>query len=325
MQGFIDGAAVWPRREAACAVTLRTGVAHIRGRVPYIRELAKLSVRARWQPALTRRWLSILNSHPFLSQLADSAPLLLHKVYRPYLTSTLCAERRLNALEQHYRFILRRGLDAVVLQAAREGVLLSEFAGKCGTAYQVWLCAVAPLEREGELVLQLRSGLTLVYSVAFSFFGERGLHAVSIGCLQGAKGDAAAELVRSSTRALHGLRPKNLLIGLVRRIGLDMGCAHVHLVGNANRVVQSALRQGKVLADYDQSWRELNAVHRADGDFELDCRALGEPLLEQVESKRRSEVRKRYALCEQVHAAVSARLNVGGDAAQIRHPALHIL
>ena len=295
-------------------VTLGMGVAHIAGRLPWLREITKLRVRAQWQRTLTRRWLLVLNSHPFLGLLAGSAPQLLHKVYRPYLTGTLCSERRLRALEQHYRFIIAGGLDTVVLEAARGGAMLAAFDGKCGAPYEIWLRAVAPMEREGELVLQLRTGGALVYSLAFSFFGAHGVHAVSIGCLQGSNGIDALELIKTGTRALHGLRPKNLLIGLVRQIGYDMGCAHVHLVGNANRVVRSALRQGKVLADYDQTWTELGALRREDGDFQIDCRALPEPDLSEVESKRRSELRKRHALCGAVHAAVTGRLKASGQA-----------
>lgn len=297
-----------PVRALHSPVTLGTGVSHIQGRLPRLRELAKLRLRAHWEGKLTARWLSVLNSDPFLAQLALIAPQLLHKVYRPYLTNTWCQERRLHALEQHYRFIIAAGLKDLVLQAAGGGVLLSGFSGKCGTPYEIWLRAVAPMEREGELVLQLRTGGELVYALAFSFLETLGEHAIGIGCLQGSKGEAAREMVRAGTRALHGLRPKNLLIGLVRQIGHDLGCSHVHLVGNANRVVHSAIAQGKVLADYDQAWTELGAIRRLDGDYQLQCRSLAEPEFGMVESKRRSELRKRHALCGEVHAAVSASL-----------------
>lgn len=306
MEQVLNSAPV--RRGGSNGVTLRMGVSHVRRGVPYVRELIKLSVRAHWQRSLTSRWLGILNSHPFLGTLAGCAPHLLHKVYRPYMSNTLCSERRLSALEQHYRFVIERGLDGVVLQAARGGMLLASFDGKCGAPYEVWLRAVAPLEREGELVLQLRTGQSLVYSLAFSFCGAHGRHVVNVGCLQGPRGETAPDLIRSSTRSLHGLRPKNLLIGLVRQIGQDLGCTHLHLVGNGNRVVHSAIRQGKVTADYDQAWEELGALRRPDGDFELACRALAPPALDEVESKRRSELRKRHALCGAVHAAVGERL-----------------
>ena len=289
-------------------VTLSTGVTRERGLLTYLRERAKLTLRARWQNGLTRRWLSVLNSTPFLGQLAHSAPQLVHKVYRPYLTNTLCPEQRLRALEQHYRFVISHGLEQLSLQAARAPLELCAFKGKCGTVYSVCLRAVAPMEREGELVLQLRQSAVVLYSVAFSFFGEAGTHAVNIGCLQGGRGSQANEMMRASTRALYGLRPKNLLVGLVRQIGYDLGCSHVHMVGNHNLVVHSALRQGKVSANYDQCWVELGSAARPDGDFELDCRPLAEPAFEKVEAKRRSEARKRYALCVQVYAVVSQRL-----------------
>ncbi|MES2320259.1 MAG: DUF535 family protein [Pseudomonadota bacterium] len=300
---------------ARLPVTLGTGVTRERGQLACLRERAKLTLRARWQNGLTRRWLGVLNSSPFLGQMAHSAPQLVHKVYRPYLTNTLCAERRLRALEQHYSFVISRGLEQLSLQAARAPLELCAFEGKCSTVYTVCLRAVAPMEREGELVLQLRQGAVVLYSVAFSFFGEVGEHAVNIGCLQGGRGPEANELMRASTRALHGMRPKNLLVGLVRQIGHDLGCSHVHMVGNHNLVVHSALRQGKVSANYDQSWLELGAAARADGDFELDCRPLADPAFEKVEAKRRSEARKRHALCVQVYAAVSQRLR-GAEPAQ---------
>ncbi len=298
-------------------VTLGTGVTFERGRVAYLREFAKLTLRARWQNGLTRRWLRVLNSSLFLGELARSAPQLVHKVYRPYLTNTLCPERRLRALEQHYHFVMSHGLEQLSLQAARAPLELCAFEGKCGTVYSICLRAVAPMEREGELVLQLRQGAVVLFSVAFSFFGEAGVHAVNIGCLQGGRGAQANEMMRGSTRALHGMRPKNLLVGLVRQIGHDLGCSHVHMVGNHNLVVHSALRQGKVSANYDACWAELGSTARQDGDFELECRPLTEPAFEKVEAKRRSEARKRYALCVQIYDVVSQRLR-GAEVASDR-------
>ena len=62
------------------------------------------------------------------------------------------------------------------------------------------------------------------------------------------------------------------------------------------------------MADYDRTWTELGALRQEDGDFQIDCRALPAPDLSEVESKRRSELRKRHLLCVEVHAAVSSRL-----------------
>jgi uncharacterized protein VirK/YbjX len=171
------------------------------------------------------------------------------------------------------------------------------------------------VEREGELVLQLVCGNDLVYSVAFSFC-QSGQHvAPGIGCLQGPQGDDGLARIREATRELHGLRPKNLMVRLVRQIGHDAGCEDLILVGNRNRTVNSASRKGKVHADYDALWREMGATQRTDGDFHLACENLPQPVMEDIASKKRSEAKKRHQLLESVLASVRHKLDAARSSA----------
>ena len=295
------------------SVTLRSGLGHLRG-LAYYREWLRLRVRALAYPDLTRRWLALLNSHPAFSELVQHAPRLLHKVYRPYLTNTLCREQRLAVLASHYQFVLRRQLGPTVVQASRGAVWLASAAGKTGTEYQLQLRAIDPCEREGELVLQLSAGGALLYSAAFTFSTLSGAPVVSLGCLQGPKGADGLEAIRHATRELHGMRPKQLLVTLVRHLGFQLGCTQLRLVGNANRAVRGAMRQGRVRADYDQLWTELGALRQADGDYALPCEALGAPDLERVQSKKRSEVRKRHDMTAGLLQCAALRLGVPADA-----------
>jgi uncharacterized protein VirK/YbjX len=269
----------------------------------------KLQLRALAYPQLTSSWLDLLNSHSVMRELVLAQPRLIHKVYRPWLSQRMCRRQRLTALVAHYRFILQQGLGEMVAEAARRPVELAAFAGKSGARYSICLCAVVPMEREGELVLQLRCGEALVYSVAFSFLPEGRKVQVGIGCIQGPQCGAGLELAREATRDLHGLRPKNLLVRLVRQIGHASGCPQLVLVGNDNRTVaRKSLRQGKVKADYDGLWLEMGARRRHDGDYELDCEPLQPPSMEDVPSKKRSEVRKRHELMEAINTSVLGRL-----------------
>src|SRR5450830_1874351 len=111
-----------------------------------------------------------------------------------------------------------------------------------------------------------------------------------------AAGSAAQDSVREASRALHGMRPKNFLMRLVRQFGHEHGCAGLMLVGNANRVVTKSMRKGKVHADYDSLWLELGARQRRDGDFDLSCEALPALDLSEIASKKRSEARKRHEM-----------------------------
>lgn len=192
------------------AITLRAGLE--RKSLPSMACAAiKLQARALAYPLLTRGWLKVLNSHGALRELARLQPRLLHKIYRPYLSSRLDRPQRLAALAAHYRFVVQHDLGATVAQAVRGPLVLARFEGKSGAVYQVDLRAIVPMEREGELVLQLRCAGALVYSVAFSFLADGAqTHAASVGvgCLQGPQCGAGLELGREATRDLHGLRRK---------------------------------------------------------------------------------------------------------------------
>jgi uncharacterized protein VirK/YbjX len=276
----------------------------------------KLHARALACPRLTRDWLRLLNSNELMRQLVHAQPRLVHKVYRPWLTTCFDGPARLAALSTHYRFALRQGWGPLLLRAAHGPVPLCAFEGKSGTPYSVALRAVVPMERDGELVLELRRAGTLVYSAAFSFLADGLRVAVGVGCIQGPACGAGLELCRETTRDLHGLRPKNLLVRLIAQLGHASGCQRMRLVGNGNRAAVRSRRRGKVLADYDTVWRELGAEPRGDGDFDYPCMPLAAPDFEQVPSRKRAEARRRHALLEQACAA----LVDGMPAAALTHP-----
>ena len=290
-------------------ITLSSGLAGTAGGLSRMRDALKLQWRALSHRQATFGWLQLLNSHPLFLDLVKARPRLLYKIYRPYLSKTLDCPQRLALLQDHYRFVFRRGLGPLVVCAARGPVVLGGISGKSGLPYHLQLCAIEPLEREGELVLQLMQGETLVYSSAFSFFNsERGM-TLGIGCMQGPQGEHGLQTIKDATRELHGLRPKNLMVRLLRQLGHEYGCAELRLVGNANRALTgSATRKGKVHADYDSLWQELDAQPRADGDYRLACEALAEPDMAAIPSKKRSEARKRHETLEQLVAAVHGGL-----------------
>ena len=292
------------------SLTLRSGVPVKLAPVAFWRELLKLNIRALAYRRETKAWLHLLNSHPAFSELARHCPKLVHKIYRPYLSGHLKMDQRRAVLASHYRFMFTRGLGPMVMQASRCGVQLADIAGKNGAAYQLVLRAVEPLEREGELVLQLRQQDALIYSTAFTFSDLDGTVVVSIGCIQGTKGADGLAKIRDATRELHGLRPKQLLVLLVQQLGHQLGCTQLRLVGNGNRAVRGAMRQGRVQADYEQLWKEMGAEPRADGDFQLGCGPIPELNLEPIASKKRSEARKRHQTLVSFSDAVAAHFHL---------------
>lgn len=290
-------------------VTIGMGISRQQGRIPFLRELIKLKVRSLAHPRATRRWLQLLNSHPAFADYVRHCPRLMYKIYRPYMTLHLPIEARLAALSVHYETVLARGLGDLVAQAARGPVPLASFSGRDGGSYDIALRAIGLLEREGELVLQLREDGLPLYAVAFTIARRDGRLAVNVGCIQGTNDEGTREAIRRATRQLNGLRPKQLLVSVVRALGHEFGCHEMRMVANANRVVRSAIRNGTVHADYDRLWDEMGARRLADGDYILPCGPLAEPDFEAVASKKRAEARRRHALLATMCATVAERMN----------------
>lgn len=293
---------------ASPSVSLRSAVPRSLPPLAYAGERLKLKLRSLAHPAQTRRWLSLLNSHPAFGDYLAYCPRLVYKIYRPYLTTQLGVAGRLDAIRQHYHLVFGLGLGPLVAAAARAPVVLADIDGKDAAPYQISLRTLSAFEREGEMVLQLCHEGQPLYSVAFTLCTMDGLPTVAVGCIQGNRRDDALDAIRAATRALHGARPKQLLIELLRHVAFELGCARMRLVGNGNRAPHVALRKGRVHADYDGLWRELDAVARSDGDFELPCRPMHAPDFDAIASKKRSEARKRHALASGVAAALAARL-----------------
>lgn len=242
-------------------------------------------------------------------ELAKSTSKLLPKIYRPYQSLRLRSRDRIKVLISHYDFVFKYGLGPLVLEAARSPAFIGSFEGKSGAVYEIRLSAASTLEREGELILQLYSDQRPLFSIAFTFYNDNGSWCVSVGCLQGPRGGDAQDRVRNATRDMFGLRPKALVVRLVREIGRTFGCKDLILVGNENRVLVRHIRKGTLLADYDGFWREIGALHRMDGDYQLSCQyiRLSDPL--DMPSHKRSEARKRIALTDRAITAMLLGFN----------------
>ena len=285
---------------ASPSVSLYTSLTGTHPGLSYVREYLKLTLRARLNSALSKRWIAFWNSTSLLAEIARSEPSVLKKVFRPYLTNCLCSYDRFDVLTSHYTLITQQGLGDIVLRATKTPILLCEFSGRSEHLYQIRLVVDNTMEREGEMVLQLFGAGSVLFSVAFTFFDHTRAPTVAIGCLQGGRSVDNQEQIRFATRDLFGLRPKTLMVRLVQHIGHELGYRDLLLVGNQNRTVHQQLRKGIVFADYDTTWLELGAECRADGDFKMACSALAEPDFLAIASNKRSEAKKRFALLSTV-------------------------
>lgn len=274
---------------------------------PTLKDRAKLLLGAAIYPGHTRRWKGYVEQHPVLRDLAPTLPKIVHKIYRPYLSNHLGCAGRVDVLVNHYTAIGEAGLMQLVRRAALVPVTLAEFEGKGGTPVSLKLSAISEAHREGELALHLCSQGQTIYTLSFTFMLQDGVRHLALGGLQGISAENGAALIKQLTRELHGFRPKNFMVAILRRLGACLGCEKVILVSNSNRIVVNWRRVDRISSDYDATWREMKARQRNDGNFELPCEAAPRDL-ESVPSHKRSEMRKRFALQSSVEQQMEAVL-----------------
>lgn len=285
---------------------------------PGIKDKTLLLAGTMRHPRSTRRWLGLLGSHPTLTGLARRCPRLGVKIYRPYLSAGLDCSARTSALIAHYRLLVDAGFTGLIDRCASEPVAMAQFVGKSGAPYRLELFGGRQEIREGELFLRLMTGDTMLYRLAFTLVEEGGRRSLRVGCVQGLRADDAIDAVRTATRDLYACRPKNLLIAVARDMGNYFGCDTLIGVANANQVAPQARRLANPGTDYDETWQELGAMRRADGDHELPCSDILRTSYDDLPSKKRSEARKRTTLLqeifEQVRDSMEKQRNVFADA-----------
>ena len=273
-----------------------------------LKDNVKLLLGAIVYPVQSRRWRHFVRGNAVLYELARRYPRIRHKIYRPYLLGSLSCSQRVDVLIGHYSHIFRVGLGELTGEAALLAVPLAEFTGKTGAAFELRLSAINVGHREGELTLKLTHEGACLYAASFALIALHDAPSIALGALQGLRSPDGADVIKGVTRELHGCRPKKLMVSVVRAIGDSLGCSRLLLVSNKNRITVNGRRAGRIISNYDETWEEMGALRRADGNFELPCTDPGLNLA-LVASNKRAEARRRGALLESVCAEVQGNLN----------------
>lgn len=271
------------------------------------REKGKLIIEFAKHPLQTRRWMQFLKQDPVVGALAKTVPHLLWRVHQPYLSPQLGYAARINLLIDHYQIIARARFGELLRKSAMRPLVLHEFTGKAGVPYQLTLAAVDQSRRDGEMTLRLISKGAVIYLASFVFVTIDGVPCVKLGGLQGMLATDNMLRIKQITRDLHGCRPRDLMVHVVREIGYSAGCIKIILIGNDNKLPSSA-RVCRKASDYDQLWKTWSAVRRADGDYEMPCTSAQRENGPACDTATGNEPTKCARLLDTVLAALHVRL-----------------
>lgn len=257
-------------------------------------------------------WYASLDD-PLMQRIFDAHPRICEKVARPYLRRGLTFGERHRALMGQYQW-LRAHLSESVLEAifVGEGLELATLMlGEMGE-YRLVLRYYDQFEMEGDLTLILiRSDNFRIYSMTFSVLEDGGaLHAL-IGGAQGGAG-VSAEMVRSLTKSMHGMRPKALVLFVLMRIVESWGATRLSGIRNTSHVYKSPSfrrrRRHRVHADYDSLWRDVGGSVAMDNSHLYDL-PLSWPIKfpGDIIASKRGMYRRRYAMLDTLASQLDNR------------------
>lgn len=247
-------------------------------------------------------WVEYLNSsNDMLSWKKAYGPDLYLKTQYPYLSGQFKPQQTLACLKDHYDWLVSN-IDSN--HYSQEETLLWKQAIERDDTSQdlaVYLKYKAPFLHEGEMALILKLNNQIQYTISFTYILNNNVPTFFIGGLQGGKPEVTSpELIKNLTKQLHGLRPKQLMIHVISIMADFYHLSSLIGVSNQNHAFQSSRRKSKrarVKANLNHFWQDFDSHISDDGNFHF--KPISNLInLEEVQSKKRSQYRKRQIILD---------------------------
>ena len=261
----------------------------------------------------SRPWLEYLRQ-PWMAAIAGNNPSLYRKAIRPYVSKNWSGEMKTAAMIHHYEFLrhqLRPEYFAQIFSPT--GADLVVFSVKNGDCLTVRLRYDCKFRKEGETTLELFSEKyrCRVFCLTFVVAADpQGTPCVIIGAISGLPKGTDKNIIKDTSKALFGLRPKGLLLLVLQELAGQWNIPALLGVGNMIHTSRHPAytlnhsRQFDIV--YDEFWQEAGGVRRRDGFFNLPLRFLERPL-SAIEPHKRSLYRQRYAWICELQAALQIK------------------
>ncbi|MET0256339.1 MAG: DUF535 family protein [Luteibacter sp.] len=269
-QAMHDLTLAWatPRRRRGTLVLV---LAHLRRRASLRRKGAvperRLAYLLRSLTAFRRQavWLDLVGRSPAMHAAAELNPRVYERWQRHYISRDFGLATCARLVEAHYRFIAREFPERLRERLVRgHDVRLATLP--LGGGEVAYLHARAPEhEATGELGLfLLNADKEVISSCAITFAGSDGL---LVGAMRGSWAYLGRGAIARFSRATGGLRPRDLLLAVVRSLATHYGIDRVRGVSRVAHPLDR--RAGVTEASYDRFWRRHGGLPGKDGCYDI--------------------------------------------------------
>lgn len=281
---------------------------------------ARFMFRALRDFSLWRYWQGFLKSSPF-GEVARHYARIYEKPFRPYLHKDLTAAECLRVLREHYLFLQRHAPSALVEAMVRnKPFILNEHSlGELEEPLIVNLTYARHMQQEGELTLSLgrRDSVDTLHDhrwiTALTFVVQYGASGweMLVGGIQGGHSEYSKEDMKLATHVFHGMRPKHLLLYLLREIAAAWGVSRIYAISDEAHCYMLRRYRGRIeiKSSYVELWKDVGGRPAANGFYALPLKR-GLRSLEDVPSRKRAQYRRRYALLDRIDAEIREKLSI---------------
>lgn len=272
------------------------------------------AISAMLQPDILRSWIIFLQ-RPENQPFVQANPHLCLRTLRGYISTRWENPKKLKVLIDSFRFAeIKRGpiYQALVINMEDLVTLAEVPLGDDLGTIRFTICSHYRFRREGQWTLGVhcdKIGGELC-SIAFSVEEVNGQWVAYAGAIQGGAG-ANEETIKASWKAMHGVRAKAMAIFALQEVVSALGVSR--LLGAGNSIQMSSGKHmisvpwNKICFNYDQMWQEADGKAVEEGWFELPLREIRRSR-EEIKTNKRALYARRYALFDQLSAAVTQSL-----------------
>ena len=251
------------------------------------------------------------HSNPVLEKISELYPFVYEQPQRAFFYHRSTFEERKALVEAHFAFLEERLQEDILVEMYSEkNILLWEGPALENQPLSLMIYYEAGQRKEGLLSVMLRLAKRPLYQIIFWIAPDKnGLPSMWIGAMQGPNMENAREIVKKVTKLCHAYRTKNLILYAAQAVARTLGLAHIYAVTNEGYYANNHLRIDKKLkTDFSDFWCEVGGHETADSRFdELPLIELRKTM-EEVPTRKRAVYRRRFAMLDELDAAVETRI-----------------
>ena len=241
-------------------------------------------------------------------------PTVLRNVWGPYIHNEWSVSQRLSHILGHYQALnhLPKCFDITKI-STREVICLRNFSSDASVIleFPVWY------HREGEVAISLFKMDVRVMTISFSFGQYGSAKAIYIGNIQGMYSGASSaqslNTIRDLTKDCYGLRPKSLLIEIIKLFAQAIASDYILAISNKNRHHRHPFFGNYIdkipTTNYDEIWVEHSATNLDNGFYSIPVQTSRREFSE-ISSNKRAMYRHRYNMLDEINKQIINTLEV---------------